>query len=69
MSHKTLDVVLRVFISSRIKKCDDLGKMSHKSFTVHFFPSLYVYLQQNKKKAKTKGKECHAKTMKSKKNR
>jgi hypothetical protein len=28
----------------------------------------FVYLQQNKKKTKTEGKECHTKTMKSKKN-
>jgi len=34
-------------------------KVTHK----HDIPHLVVYLQQNKKKTKTEGKKCHAKTM------
>jgi hypothetical protein len=44
---------------------DPSEAMSH--LKMHIEPASQVYLQQNKKKAKTEGKKCHAKTRRSKK--
>ena len=57
--------------SGRNRSCVCVSKITTVPFLVSFHGLLgrlsVVYLHQNKKKAKTEGKKCHAKTMGSKK--